>query len=195
VPAQITMNGLGSGLDPELVTAPTRPPGTRARDGGYRLSSRRRRADAHRIVAAVLAVLALVGCVMAVLILAIQPAAARLQGQIGSLSSRVQATESQIAALQKGVAHSARQGSHLTRSLGLLSRHMEGLQRTVHGLQGSSALARVQTNGLHVCFAQLQQELSGLTLKTRSAHGHVTNVGLSEGMGPSAACSAMFGGA
>jgi hypothetical protein len=44
-----------------------------------------------------------------------------------------------------------------------------------------------------VCFAQLQQELSGLTLKTRSVHGHVTNVGLSESMGPSAACGAMFG--
>ena len=36
--------------------------------------------------------------------------------------------------------------------------------------------------------AQLQQELSGLTLRTRSAHGHVTDVGLSETMGRSAAC-------
>jgi hypothetical protein len=109
------------------------------------------------------------------------------------LSSRLEATESQAAALQKVVAHSARQGSHLTRSLGLLSRHMDGLQRTVHGLQGSSTRTREQTNGLRVCFAQLQQELSGLTLKTRSVHGHVTNVGLSESMGPSVACGAMFG--
>jgi hypothetical protein len=193
VPAQTTMNGLGSGLDPELVTTPARLPGTRAGDGGYRLSSRRRRGDAHRVLAAALAVLALVGCVVAVLILAIQPTAARLQGQIGSLSSRLEATESQAAALQKVVAHSARQGSHLTRSLGLLSRHMDGLQRTVHGLQGSSTRTREQTNGLRVCFAQLQQELSGLTLKTRSVHGHVTNVGLSESMGPSVACGAMFG--
>ena len=140
-----------------------------------------------------LAVLALVGCVIAVLMLAIEPTAARMQGQIGSLSSRLEATESQVAALHKVVAHSARQGSQLSRSVGLLDRHMKGLQRTVHGLQGSSTVSREQTNGLRVCFAQLQQELSGLTLTTRSVHGHVTKVGLSEGMGPSAACGAMFG--
>ena len=195
MPAQITMDGPGSGLDPELVTTPAWLPSTRAGNGGYQLTSRRRRGDAHRVAASVLGILALVGCVIAVLILAIQPTAARLQGQIGSLSSRLEATESQVAALQKVVVQSARQGSHLTRSLGLLRRHMHGLQRTVHGLQSSSSLTREQTNGLRVCFAQLQQELRGLTFKTRSVRGHVTNFGLSETAGPSGACGAVFGGA
>lgn len=194
MPAEIRIDGPGSGLDPELLTTPVRLPGTRAGDRGYRLTSRRRRGDAHRVFASVLGVLALVGCVMAVLILAIQPTADRLQGQIGSLSSRLEAAESQLAALRQDVTHTARQASRLTRGIGLFSRHMSGLRRTVHGLQGSSATTREQTDGLRACFAQLQQELTGLTLKTRSVRGRVTNVGLSEATGPSAACGAMFGG-
>ena len=71
---------------------------------------------------------------------------------------------------------------------------MTGLGRTVHGLRGSSSLAREQTAGLRACFADLQQELSGLTLRTRLVHGHLADVGLSETMGPSAACGTMFSG-
>lgn len=193
MPAQITLDGLGSGLEAELGEAAVRLPGTRAGDGPYRLTARRRRGDAHRIVASTLAVLALVGCVMAILILAVQPTATRMQNDIASLTERLGATESQLAAIQKMAAHTARQGSRLTRSIGLLTRHMTGLGRTIHGLQGSSNATRQETDGLRACFGALQQELSGLTVRTRSVHGHVTNVGLSDTAGVAPACGAMFG--
>jgi len=192
VPAQITLDGLGSGLEAELGRAAARLPGTRGDDAPYRLTARRRRSDAHRIVAATLAVLALVGCVMAILILAIQPTASRMQNDIASLTERLGATESQLAAVQKTMAHTARQGSRLDIRLGLLSRHMTGLGRTVHGLQGSANATRAETDGLRACFGALQQELGSLTLRTRSVHGHVTNVGLSDPVGGAPACGAVF---
>ncbi len=188
MPAEITLEDLGSAIEPELVTA---RPYNRRRDG---LRTRRRRGDAHRIVASILAVLALVGCVTAILMLAIEPTAARFERNIGSLNTRLATTESQLAALQKIAFHTAAQGSRLSRRIGLLDRHMTGLGRTVHGLQGSSSLTREQTEGLRVCFADLQQELRGLTLRTRSVHGRLAGVGLSETMGPSTACGAMFSG-
>jgi septal ring factor EnvC (AmiA/AmiB activator) len=190
----MTLDGFGSGTETELASAGARLPGTRAGDGGYRLTSRRRRSDAHRIVASTLAVLALVGCVMAILILAVEPAATRMQNDIASLTERLGATESQLGALQKMTARAARQGSQLTRSIGLLNHHMTGLGRTIHGLQGSSNATRVETDGLRACFGALQQELGGLTLRTRSVHGHVTNVGLSETVGAPSACGAVFSG-
>ena len=190
----MTLEGFGSGIEAELASTGARLPGTRASDGGYRLSSRRRRRDAHRIVASTLAVLALVGVVMAILILAIEPTATRMQNDIASLTERLGATESQLGALQKMTVHTARQGSRLTRSIGLLNRHMTGLGRTIHGLQGSSNATRDETDGLRACFSALQQELGGLTLKTRSVHGHVTNVGLSETVGAPSACGAVFRG-
>ena len=94
----MTLDGLGSGIDAELASAGTRLPGTRAGDGAYRLTSRRRRGDAHRVIAATLGVLAIVVCVMAVLILAIQPTASRMQNDIASLTERLSATESRAAA-------------------------------------------------------------------------------------------------
>jgi hypothetical protein len=194
VPAQITLDGFGSGLEPGVASPGTRLPGTRADDGGYRLTSRRRRSDAHRIVASILAVLALVGCMMAILILAIEPTASRMQGNIASLSERLAATESQLGALQKMTVRTARQGSRLTGSIGLLNRHMTGLGRTVHGLQGTSNATREEADGLRACFGALQQELGGLTLRTRSVRGHVTNVGLSDDVGAPAACGAVFSG-
>ena len=49
-----------------------------------------------------LAVLALVGCVIAILILAIQPTATRMQNDIASLTERLDsATETQLTALQR----------------------------------------------------------------------------------------------
>ena len=182
------MEDLGSGLEPDLSTQQPRTY-DRRRDA---LTARRRRADAHRIVACMLAVLALVGCVTAILIFAIEPTAARLQGDIGSLNTRLANTQSQLIALQKITVHTARQGARLTHRIGLLDRHMTGLGRTVHGLQGSTAATREQADGLRACFAALQQELSGLTLKTRSVHGHVTNVGLADTTGQPAACGAAF---
>ncbi len=194
MPAEITLEGFGSGLESGVASAGTRLPTTRAADGGYRLTSRRRRSDAHRIVASILAVLALVGCVMAILVLAIEPTASRMQGKIASLSERLGATESQLAALQKMAVRSARQGSRLTGSIGLLSRHMTGLGRTVRGLQGSTNATRQETDGLRACFGALQQELGGLTLRTRSVHGHVTNVGLSDTVGAPTACGPVVSG-
>ncbi len=190
----MTLDGFAPGLESELGSAGLPLSGTRAGDGGHRLSSRRRRGDAHRIVASILAVLALVGCVMAVLLLAIVPTASRMQGDIASLTGRLQNTESRLAAVQKLTVHAARQGSRLSRSIGLLSRHLNGVQRTIRGLQGSSSATREETDGLRACFAALQQELGGLTLKTRSVHGHVTNVGLSETVGAPAACGAVVSG-
>jgi hypothetical protein len=194
VPAQITVDGFGSGIEAELERAAARLPGTRADDAPYRLTSRRRRGDAHRIVAATLAVLAIVGCVTAVLVLATQPTAMRMQNDIASLTERVDAAEGRLAALQKVTVHASRQGARLTRSVGLLSRRMSGLARTVRGLQGSAGVTREAADGLRACFGALQQELSGLTLRTRSVHGHVTDVGLSDAAGPAPACGAVFGG-
>jgi hypothetical protein len=143
-------------------------------------------------VASALAVLAIVGCVTAVLILAIQPMASRMQDDIASLTERLGATESQLSALRQMTAHTARQGSRLTQRLGLLDRHLTGLGRTVDGLQSGSNSVREEADGLRTCFGALQQELSGLTLNTRSAHGHVTDVGLSDTAGPAPACGGVF---
>ncbi|MFZ1993789.1 MAG: hypothetical protein WAU75_06745 [Solirubrobacteraceae bacterium] len=194
MPAEITLDGLRSGLEPEIAAAARRPSGTRAGDRGQRLSARRRRGDAHRIVASILAVLALMGCGMAILMLAIEPAASRMQGDIASLRTRLGATASQLSALQTTTMHAARQESRLTQSIGLLSRHMNGLQRTIHGLQGRSTAAGDVTDGLRACIAALQQELGGLTLRTRSVHGHVTTVGLSDTGGAAGACGAVVNG-
>ncbi len=194
MPAQITLEGLGSGIDSELASAGAGLPGTRAGDSGYRLTSRRRRSDAHRVVASTLAVLALVGVVMAILILAVQPTATRMQNDIASLTERLSATETQLTALQRITVHNAREGSRLTKNVGMLSRHMTGLGRTVHGLQGSTNATREQADGLRACFGALQQELGGLTLKTRSVRGHVTDVGLSETVGAPPACGAVVSG-
>jgi outer membrane murein-binding lipoprotein Lpp len=192
VPAQITLDELGGGLEAEFASAGARLPGTRAGDSAYRLTSRRRRGDAHRVFASVLAVLAIVGCVTAVLLLAIAPTASRMQSDITALSSRLDTADSQLSALQKTAVHTAREGSRLTRSVNILNRHMHGLGRTIHGLQGTTNATREETDGLRACFATLQAELSGLTLRTRSVHGHVTNVGLAESAGVPAACGAVF---
>lgn len=194
MPAEMTLEGFGSGIEAELASAGARLPGTRAGDAGYPLTSRRRRGDAHRIFASTLAVLALVGMVMAVLILAVEPTASRMQNDIASLTERLGAAENQLAALQQMTVHTAREGSRLTKSVGLLTRHVHGLGRTVRGLEGSTNATREQTDGLRACFSALQQQLGGLTLKTRSVRGRVTNVGLSETVGAPAACGAAFGG-
>jgi hypothetical protein len=196
VPAGITVEELGSGLDGgldrRLAGGALPPPRAqdRRRDG---LAARPRRGDVHRIVASVLAVLALVGTVVAILLLAIAPTAARLDGDIGSLNARLSSTESQLAALQSVTARAAAQESRLTRRIRLLNRHTAGLSRTVHGLRIASTLSRAQGDGLRACFSELQQELSGLTLHTLTVHGKVSGVGLSESARLSPACSSAFG--
>jgi hypothetical protein len=160
----------------------------RAGDRGH--TARRQRSDAHRIVASMLAVLALVGCVTAILLLAIAPTASRMQNDISSLTGRLDSAQSQLNALQTAEIHTARQGSRLTKRIRRLDHHMTGLGRTIHGLQGSSSATREETDTLRACFAALQAQLGGLALRTRSVHGRVTTVGLTETASAPASCGA-----
>lgn len=193
MPAGITIEELRPGLDHELTAGRLGAARgyDRRRDGR---TARRRRGDVHRIVASVLAVLALVGCVAAILLLAIAPTAERLQDDVRSLDARLASTQGQLAALQAMTAHTASQSSRLGNGVHRLTHRIAGLSRTVHGLQGSSALVREQSDGLRACFAQLQQELSGLSVTTRSVRGRVKSVGLTEAAGLSPACGAAFSG-
>ena len=67
---------------------------------------------------------------------------------------------------------------------------MTGLGRTIHGLQGSSSATREETDALRTCFAALQTQLSGLGVRTRSVHGRVTAVGLTETASAPGSCGA-----
>lgn len=137
-----------------------------------------------------LAVLALVGCVTAILLLATQPTATRLSNEIGALDARLAQADRQLAALRQTVGRTAGMGARIQGLEGRLS----GLQRTVHGLQSRATVATEQATGLRDCVPQLQQELSGLTLRTRSVAGRVSSVGLNEPTGLSPACQALFAG-
>lgn len=191
VPAGITTKELE--LESEIAAGRLRPtPGYDRRRGG--LTARRRRGDVHRIVASVLAVLALVGCVAAVLLLAIAPTAARLQGNVASLDARLASTQSQLAALQTMTAHAASQSSRLSRGVRRLTHRIAGVSRTVHGLQASSMLLRQQSDGMRACFAELQHELNGLTVTTRWVRGRFRSVGLSQAGRLSPACTSVFSG-
>jgi septal ring factor EnvC (AmiA/AmiB activator) len=145
-------------------------------------------------VASVLAVLALVGCVMAILMLATQPTAARLEHEIGALNRRLAADQSQLATLQAAVHHTAARGSALSRQLRHIAGRLTGLQRTVHGLRNVSTSAQDQALGLRDCVPQLQQELTGLVLQTRSVGGRVTSVGLRNPILLSAPCQSLLSG-
>jgi hypothetical protein len=188
VPAQITLDELRSGLGAELSSPGARLPGAPAAGGSYRLTARRRRSDAHRIIASILAVLALVGCVTAVLVLAVAPTASRMQNDIRSLNTRLDTADSRLASLQSKAVHAARQGSRLRKRVGLLDRHLTGLSRTVHGLQGATSATREQADALRACFAALQDELGSLSVSTRSVHGRVTDVGLRDAVGAPTSC-------
>lgn len=167
-------------------TAPNRP--------GRRPPARRRRSDRRAIVASVLAVLALVGCVMAILMLATQPTAARLQREIGALNRRLAADQSQLATLRAAVVHTAARDDVVDGQVSHVARRLAGLQRTVHGLQSAGTAAQQQAIGLRDCVPQLQQELSGLALQTRSVGGRVTSVGLRDPVVLSAPCQTLFSG-
>jgi hypothetical protein len=188
VSAQITLDELRSGLGAELPSAGPRLTGPASAAGAYRLTGRRRRSDAHRVVASILAVMALVGCVTAVLVLAVAPTASRMQNDISTLSTRLNSANSRLAALQTKVLHAARQGSRLSRRVGLLNRHQAGLSRTIHGLQGATSATREESDALRACFAALQAELGGLAVRTRSVRGRVTDVGLTDTLGAPASC-------
>ncbi|MFL5863396.1 MAG: hypothetical protein ACJ780_21920 [Solirubrobacteraceae bacterium] len=190
MPAEITSEDNGSGLELERKPGPPSRPYDRRRNG---LTARRRRGDAHRIIASVLAVLALVGCVTAILLLAVAPTAARLEGDIDSLRTRLASTQSELAGLRAATVRMASRGSRLTLDLHRVRRHVAGLSRTMHGLQGSSTLAGEQTDGLRSCFAQLHQELAGLVLESHSVHGRITGVGLSDSAASSPACGTALG--
>lgn len=160
----------------------------------HAVTGRRRRADLRAVVASILGVLALVGCVMAILMLATEPTAAKLESEIGSLTTRLGTAQSQLVTLQAQASRSAAQRSNVTREMNGLKSHLVGLQRTVHGLQSSTTLWQEQQAGLRACVPQLQQELVGLSLKTSSVHGHVTRVGLSDPPLLSAGCQSLLSG-
>jgi septal ring factor EnvC (AmiA/AmiB activator) len=145
-------------------------------------------------VASVLAVLALVGCVMAILMLATQPTADRLEHEIGALNRRLAADQSQLATLQAAVHRTDAHGSALSRQLSHVAGRLTGLQRTVHGLQSVSTSAQDEAIGLRDCVPQLQQELAGLVLQTRSVGGRVTSVGLRNPILLSAPCQSLLSG-
>jgi hypothetical protein len=157
-------------------------------------TGRRRRADLRPVVASILGVLALVGCVIAILILATQPTAAKLESEIGSLNSRLGAAQTQLVTLQAQFGRSGAQRARMTRAVNGLTGHVAGLQRTVHGLQSSTIAGQERQAGLSACVPQLQQELAGLSLTTSSVHGRVTRVGLSDPPLPSPACQSLFSG-
>ncbi len=203
--------------EPDLVPEPLRltaqPPSRRGtrhtrRDAGLnrrraapgpsrplgRPGAPRRRGDRHAIVASTLAVLALVGCVMAVLMLATQPTATRLEREIGALSRRLASDQSQLATLRAAVGRTDARGGALSRQLSRISGRLGGIARSVHGLQSASTGAQKQAIGLRDCVPQLQQELTGLALQTRSVRGRVTSVGLLNPIGLSAPCQALFSG-
>lgn len=141
-----------------------------------------------------LAVLALVGCVMTILMLATQTKASRLQGEIATLNGQLAATRARLAALQVIAARADARGAVAGRDARRLSGSVAGLARTVHGLQTAATLTQGQATALRACLPQLQQELAGLTLDTRSARGRVTGVGLSDAAGLSPACAAVLSG-
>lgn len=169
-------------------------PGARSAAQTRRRPGRRRRGDSRAIVASVLAVLALVGCVVAILMLATEPTAARLEREIGSLNRRLAAEQIQLATLRAAVDRTGAQGSALHRQVGHLDGRLTGLQRTVHGLQAVTSVAEEQAIGLRDCVPQLQQELTGLALRTRSVGGRVTSVGLRNPILLSAPCQSLFSG-
>jgi hypothetical protein len=173
-------------ITPEKVRIAGRP--------ADRPGARRRRAEPRAILAAVLAVLALVGCVMAILMLATQPTAVRLEREIGSLNRRLAADQGQLASLRAAVDRTRARDGALTVQVGHVAGRLAGLQRTVHGLQGVAAVARTQAAGLRDCVPQLQQEVTGLVLQTRSVGGWVTSVGLRNPILLSAPCQSLFSG-
>lgn len=140
------------------------------------------------VAASVLAVLALVGCVTAILLLAIEPRAARLEGQVAGLSSRLAASRSELGVLERRVDGTDRRGSQVAHDVGRLSQRVRGLQRTVSGLQNGAQLTREQAVGLSLCVAGLRQSLAGLSVQSRSVAGRLTGVGLSDPAPARSAC-------
>jgi hypothetical protein len=189
VGAEITHKRLRSGPEADLGSLPLLPHRRRASE-----SRRRPPTDRRAVVASILAVLALVGCVAAILILATQPTAARLEQEIGSLTHRLTAAQGQLAALQAVVGRTRSQGASLSRDTNHLAGRLTGLQRAVHGLQSSASLAQEQAIGMRDCVPQLQQELTGLIVRSRSVNGRLTSVGLQDPALLSPSCQALFSG-
>jgi hypothetical protein len=170
----------------------TRPAATGPRPVHRQVPRRHRTGQVHAVVASTLAILALVGCVIAVLMLATEPTAAKLESEVGSLNSRLHAAQGQLARLHGIAAQATASEAGLQHAASGLRRKLTGLQRTVHGLQNGANLMQDEAAALRDCAPQLQQELAGLTLKSRSVHGRLTNVGLSDSIAPSSACQAVF---
>jgi len=148
-------------------------------------------ATALRVLAGVIAALALVACGLAIWAIASQPSTSGLRQQIASLSAHLQGTRKQLSALDASVTHGpARsnllvlqtavsqlktsvgrlQGSvgHLNASTNALGGSIAGLQRTVGSLKAS-------TTTLLNCVPELQQELNGLTVTKPGGKFQVNN--------------------
>lgn len=153
-----------------------------------------RTSAAHTVLGAMLAVLALVGCVVTILLLATQPTAARLQRDVGVLDARLATADRRLAGLEKAAAAGTAGSARVAADVRRLQGQVRELARTVHGLQVGSLAAQQRAAGLRVCIPELQQELDGLTLRTRSQSGRVSSVGLSDATAPSPACRSLFAG-
>lgn len=153
-----------------------------------------RTGSVHAVVGAMLAVIALVGCVVAILLLAAQPTATRLEQEVASLTHRLDAAQGELAALRTAAGRSAAQSALMAGGVRRLTTRVAGLQRTVRGLQSSTTLTQQQAAGLRACVPQLQRELAGLTLRTRSVGGQLRSVGLSDGALLSPGCRSVFSG-
>ena len=158
------------------------------------MTGRRRNGNVHAVVASTLAVLALVGCVIAILMLATQPTAARLESEVASLNHRLGATRGQLVKLQTALGHITSREPTLTTDLHRLGGRVAGLGRTVHGLQSNASLTQEQAAALHDCVPEVQRELAGLAVKTRSVNGRVISVGLSDSALVSPSCEALLSG-
>lgn len=193
--AEITRQAPLSGPGPELVFKPLRlTDQSRRRSRRPRTRGARTGGNQHAVVASILAVLALVGCVVAILMLATEPTAARLEREVASLNHRLNAATGQLTALEATATTLISQRSRLDTGLRRIGTQLTGVRRTVHGLQSATTLTQEQATGVRVCAAQIQQELAGVTLKTRTVNGHVASAGLSEPALLSPACAALFSG-
>ena len=197
--AEITREVLPSRPRSALGLEPLRLTGAVASRRGARARlatrpGRPRAGTTHAVVACTLAVLALAGCVGAVLMLATEPVAARLEHEVASLDRRLGTAHGQLVALQTAVGRSIAREPRLSNDLTRLGRRVTGLVRTVHGLQSSTSLTGEQAAGLRDCVPQVQRELAGLTLTTRAVHGRVTSVGLSDPTLLSPSCASLFAG-
>lgn len=156
------------------------------------LAPERRGREIRTVLASMLGVLAIVGAVIAVLILTAQSTTATLEGEIGALSGQVDAARHEVTALQAGSARLTSQNASARTQARRLSDRIAALRRTVTGLQSSAGIAQERANAVRACVPQIQLELAGLALRTRSVKGRLTAVALIDAARLTPACRAVL---